>query len=114
MANTIIKSPGVVSLIAIDSDWNFTASYPGEATKGIAVAFIAFAPAAANDRCVIKHAAEGGAVIFDSGLMAAGGTALQTTVIYYGGMRIKPFLDVSAGAFAATATVIIKLAGGCE
>ena len=112
MANTIVKSPGVISLTAIDTDWNFTTSYPGEAAKGIAVDFIAFAPAAAADRCCIKHAADSGAIIFDSAVMVAG--AVMTTVIYFGGMRIKPFLDVSEGAFNAQARLIIKLAGGCE
>ena len=107
MANTIVLSGGIISLTAIDTDWLFSATVG--LTGRINVHSIELVPAATADHCVIKDGSAAGATIFDMKCIAI--TANYAPYIKYfpPSPGLKPFLDVSDGAYNAAAKVIITL-----
>ena len=107
MANTIVLSGGVISLTAIDEDWLYSATVG--LTGRINVHSIELVPAAANDHCVIKDASAAGATIFDMKCILVNANYAPYIKYFPSSPGLKPFLDVSDGAYNAAAKVIIVL-----
>ena len=69
---------------------------------------IEFLPGAANDKCVIKHVDENGAVI--ANLISASGSEAARVYFHEEGQFMKPFIDFSACVLTATHMLIIEIA----
>jgi hypothetical protein len=108
--STINRNPGgnTVELSAIDADWTWSDTFKeSKYENGIRINFIQFNTAAAADVCIIKDGSATGPKIFK----ATGHTIelVREKTVYYGGARMKPFLDEGDGAYNAAATVIINI-----
>ena len=106
-ANTFLWGAGkkVLTLTAVDVDWNWYDSFPGTKESGIEIFSIRFNPGAASDRCVINDGSTSGADLFDSSVAADTGDG---TIEYYPrGIFFKPVLDASDGTYNAAAKVTI-------
>ena len=102
-ANTITVSPGgIITISSIDSDWTWSDTFP-TGTDSVEIFSIQFNPGAAGDQCVILDTNASGSELFD----------VSATDVYdqkekiYPRIRMKPFLDYSAGTYSAGAKVII-------
>lgn len=104
MANTVDRDGPVITLSAMDSDWNWLDTLTGSSfTSGINLASIQFKPGAADDELIIRNGA------IDGAPMIAWKCAdeYDYKVFYCHGVKYKPFIDYSECTLSAGHQIII-------
>lgn len=104
-ANTVTISGNVITISTIDSDWSWSDDYPSSAT--LPIGGIIFVPGATDDVCVIKEGSAAGAELFE----VRSADVYDQKGFSYGGAKLRPVLDVSAGTYSAGSKVVIIIHG---
>jgi len=102
-ANTVSRSGNVITISSIDSDWLWSDTFPLLAKVPVIAIF--FKGAAADDACVIKEGSASGPAFFDVKV----NDSYDQRQGLYGGAKLRPVLDYSAGTYTAGSTVTIIL-----
>ena len=72
---------------------------------GIPVSYIQYTPGASADVCVVKDRNDAGPIIakFECA------DAYSQKIVYFSGMRCKPYVDISAGTYGKTVNSILTI-----
>ena len=105
MANTYLRSKGMFTIGAPDSDWLWSTTYPGH-KQGIPVWSIAIKAHAAGTICILREDSITGPIVFHKECVAVG----DQVPSYFGGELIRLAFDFSEGVYGANAVICIKLA----
>lgn len=106
MAATELETDGCLILTAIDADWDYKASKPGNWPDIPRLNSIEFHPGAASDRMIIKQVGDDGATRFDSGEVESAG---DSRIKYFHGVRVVPYVDYGDCTLSEGHKVIIEL-----
>lgn len=101
MANVVTRGGGFLTLTGIDTDFVWEDLWPN-ATGGVPIQNIDFVIGAAGDKCVLREGSLTGPIIFGNDA----GVSRQKP---FGGLPVRPCLDVSEGTYNAAAALIIHI-----
>lgn len=105
MANTITTGQGIISITNIDSDWSWLTTLP-QHVAGIRVEEMTFTMLHENDYLVLRDGSASGATIaYFKNLTGTTGTGQTFTPR---GIKLRPFLDVSASSPDLNSELLIR------
>jgi hypothetical protein len=114
MANTVRRAGAFVTLSAIDTDFVTADLWPEQAAAGIPMMSITFVPTAITDKCTIREGSATGPVIFQIDVDIAAQATWDSRPYQqtFGGLPIRPCLNVAGGSYSAGARIIFHIGTG--